>query len=99
MSRFKEYYGAYFWLAAISFVVPLFVAFQAFEKVRPTSKPVPTPDQSGVSNEVWDYLLKNYVAAGLVDYDGMKKDYLFAEYIRELGRAQNQMHCPPTTTA
>ncbi|MEM9412223.1 MAG: DUF547 domain-containing protein, partial [Planctomycetota bacterium] len=60
-------------------------AYAAFDKVTPTSKPTGKPDASGVSQNVWDYLLKKYVAGGLVDYDGMKKDYQFAEYIRELG--------------
>ena len=31
--------------------------------------------------------MKTYVANGLVDYEGMKRDYLFREYIRELGSA------------
>ena len=42
-------------------------------------------DASGVDNGVWDYLLKSYVTNGLVDYDGMKKDYLFREYVKQLG--------------
>ena len=88
MSNPKAYYGGYFWLTVISFIVPLFVAYKAFDKVRPTSKPVVNVDASGVDNAIWDYLLKNYVANGLVDYDGMKKDYLFHEYIRQLGIAQ-----------
>lgn len=87
MSKGKQYYGGFFWIAAISFVVPLFVAFSAFNKVRPTTKPTPTLDASGVDHAVWDYLLKSYVSNGLVDYDGMKKDYLFREYLRELGSA------------
>lgn len=91
MSNGKEYYGGFFWLAVVSFIVPLFVGYKAFEKVSPTTKPVPRPDVSGVCNEVWDYLLKTYVENGLVDYDGMKKDYLFSEYLRELGGAKPEL--------
>ena len=39
----------------------------AFE-LSEVAKPVPQADASGVSNNIWDYLLKSYVAAGLVDY-------------------------------
>ena len=85
MSKDKSYYGGYFWIAMVSFLVPLFVGWKAFENLKPTTKPVPAPDASGVDHAVWDYLLKAYVADGLVDYDGMKKDYLFKEYLRELG--------------
>ena len=87
MSNPKEYYGGFFWLAAVSMIVPLFVAYKAIDKVTPTSKPPINVDASGVDNAVWDYLLKNYVAGGLVDYNGIKKDYLFYEYIRQLGNA------------
>ncbi len=85
MSKGKDYYGGFFWVAAVSFLVPLFVGWKAFQNVQPTTKPVPQVDASGVDNMVWDYLLKTYVSAGLVDYDGMKKDYLFREYLREIG--------------
>ena len=40
MSNPKEYYGGFFWLAAVSMIVPLFVAYKAIDKVTPTSKPV-----------------------------------------------------------
>ena len=87
MTKGNEYYGGYFWLAVISFVVPLFVAVKAFQEIAPTTKPTPVLDASGVDHAVWDYLLKSYVANGLVDYQGIQKDYLFREYLRELGAA------------
>ena len=85
MATGKQYYGGFFWVALVSFTVPLFVGWKAFQNVQPTTKPTPQVDASGVDNAVWDYLLKAYVTNGLVDYDGMKKDYLFKEYLRELG--------------
>lgn len=85
MSNGKEYYGSYFWIALVSFIVPIFVGWKAFENIKPTTKPTPAVDASGVDHQVWDYLLKSYVTSGLVDYDAMKKDYLFLEYVRELG--------------
>jgi hypothetical protein len=87
MNKGNQYYGGFFWVAVISFIVPLVVAFKAFNDIKPTTKPTPAPDVSGVDHAVWDYLLKSYVSNGLVDYDGMKKDYLFREYLRELGSA------------
>ena len=57
-----------------------------FNKLHAPTKPTPQVDASGVDHAVWDYLLKTYVSNGLVDYDGMKKDYLFREYLRELGQ-------------
>ena len=80
----KSYYGGFLWVATISFCVPFVVAYTAFESVRPTTKPVPAPDASGVDHAIWDYLLKSYVAEGLVDYDGMTKDYLFRTYVKQL---------------
>lgn len=85
MSKGSNYYGGFFWVAAVSFIVPLFVGYKAFENLKPTTKPSPVVDASGVDNGVWDYLLKSYVSNGLIDYDGMKKDYLFREYVRQLG--------------
>jgi hypothetical protein len=79
-----SYYGAFFWVAAVSFIVPLVVAAKAFHEVRITTKPTAHPDASGVDHHLWDYLLKTYVDNGLVDYDGMSRDYLFRNYIREL---------------
>ena len=85
MATGKQYYGGFFWVALVSFTVPFFVGWKAFQNVQPTTKPTPQVDASGVDHAVWDYLLKAYVSNGLVDYDGMKKDYLFKEYLRELG--------------
>lgn len=83
----KSYYGPYFWLCLIAFVVPIFVAYKAFDKVSPTTKPRPQPDASGVDHALWDYLLKSYVENGLIDYEGMKRDYLFKTYLQQLGSA------------
>lgn len=86
--RTKSSYGPFFWLAAVSFVVPLFVAAAAFRNVHPTTKPIPQPDASGVDHALWDYLLKTYVEDGLVDYDGMGRDYLFRTYLSQLGQCR-----------
>lgn len=88
MSKQNSYYGSFFWLAAISFVVPVFVALYAFDAVRPTSKPASNPDASGVDQNLLDYLLRSYVQNGLVDYDGLARDYLFKTYINQLAGAQ-----------
>ena len=85
MSKGSNYYGGFFWVALVSFIVPLFVGWKAFDNLKPTTKPTPQVDASGVDHGVWDYLLKSYVSSGLVDYTAMKKDYLFREYLRELG--------------
>ena len=85
VSKGSNYYGGYFWVALISFAVPLFVGWKAFQNIQPTTKPTPQVDVSGVDHAVWDYLLKSYVTNGLVDYTAMKKDYLFREYLRQLG--------------
>lgn len=76
--------GIYFLIAAISFVVPFFVAWKAVE-TRPAPRPVPAPDVSGVDQGIWDYLLKTYVKDGLVNYNLLKKDYLFSVYLRQIG--------------
>ena len=91
MSNGTKYYGGFFWVAAVSFIVPLFVGWQAFQNLQPASKPTPSLDKSGVDHNAWNYLLNNYVANGLVDYDGMKKDYLFHEYVRQLGTCNPQL--------
>ncbi len=89
MSKTKSgYYGRFFWIAAISFLVPLVVAYKAFDAVRPATKPIPHPDTSGVDHALWDYLLKSYVSEGLVDYDGMAKDYLFRSYLKQLAECR-----------
>ncbi len=82
------YYGKFFWLAVTSFIVPLFVASAAFDKLAPTTKPTPTPDVSGVDQNLWDYLLRTYVENGLVDYDGISKDYLFTTYVSQVAGAR-----------
>jgi hypothetical protein len=83
----SSYHGAFFWVAAISFVVPLFVAARGFYNVPVASKPTPRPDASGVDHALWDYLLKTYTDHGLVDYDAMARDYLFRTYLRQLAEA------------
>ena len=85
-----SYYGAFFWVATISFIVPLFVAAKAFHAVPVTTKPAPHPDASGVDHNLWDYLLKTYVDNGLVDYDGMKRDHLFRTYLKQLAECDPQ---------
>lgn len=84
----RSYYGGFFWLAATSFIVPLFVAYAAFDKVQPSSKPTPSPDVSGVDQNLWDYLLRTYVENGLVDYEGISRDYLFTEYLKQIAGCQ-----------
>ena len=79
------YYGAFFWVATVAFVVPLVVAATAFNSFPVATKPTPAPDVSGVDHGLWDYLLKTYVDGGLVDYDGLSRDYLFHTYLRQLG--------------
>lgn len=88
MSKKTEYFGGFFWVALVSFIVPLFVGWYAFKNLEPTIKPTPMVDASGVDHKIWDYLLKSYVSQGLVDYDAMKKDYLFWEYLREIGQCE-----------
>lgn len=88
MSNGNQYYGGYFWVALVSFTVPLFVGWKAFENLQPTTKPTPQLDVSGVDNGTWDYLLRSYVGYGRVDYDGIKKDYLFREYLRQIAGAK-----------
>ena len=83
----QSYYGGFFWVSAISFIVPVFVAYAAFNKLTPTIKPTPQPDVSGVDHNLWDYLLRTYVEGGLVDYDGISKDYLFTTYLRQIAGA------------
>lgn len=91
----SRYYGAFFWIAILSFCVPVVVAYKAFDALAVTTKPTPVPDASGVDHAVWDYLLKSYVAGGLVDYDAMKRDHLFREYLRELAAAEpNKLTSP-----
>ncbi len=84
----KSYYGPWFWLSAASLVVPVVVVWYLLIAVPgPHTKPEPQPNAAGVDHALWDYLLKTYVEDGLVDYDGLKRDYLFQTYVAELGQA------------
>ena len=85
-----SYYGPFFWLAIVSFSVPIVVAARAFNEVQVTTKPTPNPDASGVDHALWDYLLKSYVENGLIDYDGMARDHLFRTYLRQLSEANSE---------
>ncbi|WP_442508032.1 DUF547 domain-containing protein [Novipirellula sp. SH528] len=86
-SKVTSYYGPFFWVALISFFVPVVVAGKAFQQVQLTTKPTPHPDASGVDHAIWDYLLKTYVENGLVDYDAIARDHLFRTYLRQLSDA------------
>lgn len=87
MTTTKSYYGPFFWLAAISFVVPLVVAAKAISTAPLVSRPTSHPDASGVDHGLWDFLLKSYVENGLIDYDGLGRDHLFRVYVRQLAEA------------
>ncbi len=87
MNSDRTYYGGFFWVAAVSFVVPLFVAVFAFRDLQPAYRPEPNPDVSGVDNKLFDHLLRLYVENGQIDYEGLSRDYLFSEYLRELAAA------------
>jgi|GEM_PF-415731 len=87
MNSDRTYYGGFFWVAAVSFIVPLFVAVSAFRDLQPAYRPEPDPDVSGVDNKLFDHLLRLYVDNGQVDYEGLSRDYLFSEYLRELASA------------
>lgn len=82
-----SYYGPFFWLAIVSFSVPIVVAAKAFHEVKVTTKPTPHPDASGVDHALWDYLLKTHVENGLVDYDGIARDHIFRTYLRQLSES------------
>jgi hypothetical protein len=89
VTREKSYYGPFFWLAALSFIVPIVVAVKAFDAApRLYSVPESNPDASGVDVGLWDYLLKSYTREGLVDYEGMKRDHLFKTVIAQIGSAR-----------
>ncbi|WP_417747543.1 DUF547 domain-containing protein [Rosistilla oblonga] len=83
-----SYYGPFFWLAIVSFSVPIVVAAKAFQEVQLSTKPTPHPDASGVDHALWDYLLKTHVENGLVDYDGIARDHLFRTYLRQLSESE-----------
>ncbi|MEX1026781.1 MAG: DUF547 domain-containing protein [Candidatus Paceibacterota bacterium] len=89
MSNAKpSYYGPFFWVATVSFIVPLVVAAKAINTVPLTTTPASHPDASGVDHALWDQLLKTHVASGLVDYDGLARDHLFRVYLRQLSEAE-----------
>jgi hypothetical protein len=89
MPQQRSYYGPLFWLAAVSFAVPVMVALKAIDAAPgPYVEPEPNPDVSGVDHGLWDYLLKTYVADGLVDYAGIGRNHLFQKYLRQLGYAE-----------
>ncbi|MEQ8835342.1 MAG: DUF547 domain-containing protein [Lacipirellulaceae bacterium] len=89
MDKKKEYSGAYLWLAVACFVMPVAVAVAAFRSLpKPYTYAEIKPDSSGVDNQLWDQLLRNYVANGLVDYDGLKRDHHFEIYLKQLAKAQ-----------
>ncbi len=84
----KEYSGAFLWLAAFSFLIPIYVGAQAFKAIpQPPRYPEIHPDISGVDHNLWDYLLRTYIANGLVDYEGLKRDFLFKTYLKQLAGA------------
>ena len=85
----KEYSGPWLWLALTSFIMPIGVAVWAFRSLpEPYTYPEIKPDESGVDQQLWDHLLRTYVADGLIDYDGLKRTHLFKTYISQLASAQ-----------
>lgn len=85
----KEYSGPLLWLALASFVMPVAVAVWAFSNLpKPFTYPEIKPDVSGVDQQLWNQLLQNYVADGLIDYDGLRRTHLFKTYITQLASAQ-----------
>ena len=85
----KEYSGPFLWLALASFIMPIAVAVWAFRGLpQPYTYPEIEPDVSGVDQELWDHLLRTYVANGLIDYEGLKRTHLFKTYVSQLANAQ-----------
>lgn len=85
----KEYSGPWLWLALASFVMPIGVAVWAFRTLpKPLTYPEVEPDVSGVDQQLWDHLLRTYVADGLIDYDGLRRTHLFKTYLAQLASAQ-----------
>ncbi len=84
----KEYSGPYLWLALASFLMPVGVAWWAFQTVpRPFTYPEIVLDAAGMDHQLWDHLLRNYVADGLIDYDGLRRDHHFEIYVAQLAAA------------
>ncbi len=85
----KEYSGLWFWLALASFLMPAAVAVWAFRGLpQPSTYPEIKVDASGVDQHLWDHLLRTYVADGLIDYVGLKRNYHFKTYLAQLASAQ-----------
>ncbi len=85
----KQYSGPLLWLALASFLMPVAVAVWAFRGLpQPYTYPEIKLDASGVDQQLWDHLLRTYVADGLIDYDGLKRNYLFKTYLAQLASAQ-----------
>ena len=85
----KSYYGPFLWLSLAAFIAPVFVGVRAFQAApRPHTQPAPQVDTAGVDHGLWDYLLKSYVENGLVDYEGLKRNHLFKDYLQQLGAAR-----------
>ena len=85
----KEYSGPWLWLALASFLMPVAVAVWAFRGLpQPYTYPEVKVDASGVDQHLWDHLLRTYVADGLIDYDGLKRNHHFKTYLAQLASAQ-----------
>ncbi len=85
----KEYSGPWLWLALASFLMPVAVAVWAFRELpQPYTYPEITLDASGVDQQLWNHLLQTYVADGLIDYDGLKRNHLFKTYLAQVASAQ-----------
>jgi hypothetical protein len=85
----KAYSGPFFWLSLTSFVIPLAVAGWAFRTLpEPYTYPVVTPDASGVDQQLWGFLLRTYVADGLIDYEGLRRNHLLKTYLAQLAAAE-----------
>lgn len=84
----NEYSGPFLWLATFSFVIPFAVAAWAFTNIpKPYTYPPIEVDESDVDQNLWNHLLQNYVADGLIDYRGLRRDYHFKTYVAQLASA------------
>ncbi len=85
----NEHSGPWLWLALASFLMPVAVAVWAFRGLpQPYTYPEIKLDVSGVDQHLWDHLLRTYVADGLIDYDGLKRNHHFKTYLAQLASAQ-----------
>lgn len=88
----REYSGRFLWLAATSFVMPVAVAALAFTQIpRPFTYAEIQVDESGVDQNLWNQLLQNYVANGLIDYQGLTRDHQFKLYVSQLAAADPEL--------